>query len=371
MKVLQVLPELNSGGVERGTLELAGHLASLGHPSLVLSGGGRMVGELEAAGSRHIQLPVGRKSPASLLLVPRLRRLLETERPDILHLRSRVPAWLLWMAWRKLPPSRRPRLVTTVHGFYSVSRWSAIMCRGERVICVSESIHDYVREHYPETPPGRLRVVPRGVDPLAYPHGFQPAAEWLDRFHREFPETVGKRLLTLPGRITRLKGHEDFVTILRQLAGREDLHGLVVGGADPRKQRYAAEIRELVDQAGLSRRITFTGNRTDLREILAISSLVLSLTRQPESFGRTTLEALSLGIPVAGYAHGGVEEQLRALYPAGLLPALDPESALPVIRQLLDEPPPVPTDNPFTLRRMLDGTLEVYDELTGGSPPAP
>ena len=133
MKVLQVLPELNSGGVERGTLELADFLVARGHQSLVLSGGGRLVPKLEAGGSRHITMPVGRKALATLFLIPKLRKLLLDERPDILHLRSRVPAWVLKLAWRGLPEVDRPHLVTTVHGFYSVNAWSAVMTRGERL----------------------------------------------------------------------------------------------------------------------------------------------------------------------------------------------------------------------------------------------
>lgn len=363
MKVLQVLPELNAGGVERGTLELAAYLSAHGHQSLVLSGGGRLVPELEAKGTRHITLPVGKKSPATLLLIGKIRQLLESERPDILHLRSRVPAWLLWLAWRKLPADTRPMLVTTVHGFYSVSRWSEIMCCGDGVICVSESIRDYVVHNYPKTPTERLRVVPRGVDPTVYPFGFQPTESWRNAFDKEFPQTRSKRLITLPGRLTRLKGHQDFFQIFTQLADDPSLHGLIVGGAHPRKQDYHRELLSKLSEAGLSERITFTGNRSDLREILSISALVLSLTRQPESFGRTTLEALSLGIPTAGYALGGVEEQLRILYPQGLLPPLDPGNSVPLIRNLLKSPPPVSQANPFTLERMLEGTLAVYQEV--------
>ena len=119
MKVIQVLPELNAGGVERGTLELGRHLAAAGHESLVVSAGGRLVEQLETEGSRHIRLPVHRKSPATLGQVRPLRRLFETESPDIVHLRSRVPAWVAWLAWRKMDPAGRPRLVSTVHGFNS------------------------------------------------------------------------------------------------------------------------------------------------------------------------------------------------------------------------------------------------------------
>ncbi|MCW1883613.1 glycosyltransferase family 4 protein [Luteolibacter flavescens] len=363
MKVLQMIPEMESGGVERGTLELARHLGEQGHESVVISGGGKMVKQLEACGTRHITLPVGRKRLSSLLLVSRLRRLFAEEKPDILHLRSRVPAWLAWLAWRGMDPANRPRLVTTVHGFNSVNRYSEIMTCGERVICVSESIRDHVLKHYPRAATDKLRVVHRGIDPADYPHGYRPNAAWLEAFHREFPETEGKRLLTLPGRITRLKGHEDFAKILKALASDDSLHGVIAGGAHPRKAAYLDEIRSLFSAEGLADRITFTGGRSDLREILAISSVVLSLTTQPESFGRTTLEALGLGIPVAGYDHGGVGEQLALLYPAGRIPPNDPAAAVPVVKALLENPPAVPVKHPFTLAAMLDGTMDVYREL--------
>ncbi len=115
LTVLQVLPELEGGGVERGTLEVAQALVDAGHRSLVLSGGGRMVPALTAAGSEHICWPVGKKSLLTLRFVLRLRRLLDAQRVDILHMRSRVPAWVAWLAWRGMDPARRPRLVSTVH----------------------------------------------------------------------------------------------------------------------------------------------------------------------------------------------------------------------------------------------------------------
>lgn len=169
MKVLQILPELHAGGVERGTLELARALVAAGHSSLVVSNGGRLVAELEAQGSRHIRMPVHRKSPLSLLQVLALRRLLRRERPDVLHVRSRVPAWIALFAWRSLPPARRPRLVTTMHGFHSVSPYSEVMARGELVIAVSTSIRAHLLQHYPAVvTPERIRVIPRGIDPDHY-----------------------------------------------------------------------------------------------------------------------------------------------------------------------------------------------------------
>ena len=366
MKVVQLLPELESGGVERGTTELARHLVSHGHESIVISGGGRLVHGLEKEGTHHVALPIGKKRLSTLLLVPKLRRWLEAEKPDILHLRSRVPAWIAWLAWRGMNPQTRPRLVTTVHGFNSVNRWSEIMTCGERVICVSDSIRKFVLEHYPKAAPEKLRVIHRGVEPADYPHGWKPSAEWRAKFDEEFPETRGKTLITLPGRITRLKGHEDFFRILAELRDLP-VHGVIAGGAQAKKQAYLEEIQALAESSGLKDRVTFTGNRSDLKNILAISDVVLSLTSQPESFGRTTLEALSLGVPVAGYDHGGVGEQLDLLFPAGKIPPGDTASAVKTLRQFLETRPSVPDRHPFTLQRMLDQTVEVYQELLGSA----
>lgn len=185
MKIIQILHELNAGGVERGTLEVAAHLVREGHESLVISNGGRQVADLEKAGSRHIQMPVHRKALASLGQIPRLRKLFATEKPDIIHLRSRLPAWLAWLAWKSLPRNTRPRLVTTVHGFYSVNAYSAVMTKGERVIAVSESIRNYITSNYPAMAQEKISVIHRGVEPGQFPRGFQPEPSWLEIWRAE------------------------------------------------------------------------------------------------------------------------------------------------------------------------------------------
>lgn len=371
MKVLQVLPELNAGGVERGTLEVAGRLVREGHQALVVSHGGRLVPGLEALGARHIAMPVHRKRLTSLLQVRPFRRLLERERPDILHLRSRVPAWIAWLAWRGLPAEVRPRLVTTVHGFYSVNIYSAIMTRGERVIAVSESVRDYLRTHYPKLDQTRVTTIHRGVDPAEYPSGWMPPPDWQDRWAAEWPALRGRALIVLPGRITRWKGAEDFVAIIGELRRRgHDVHGALVGDTHPRKRAYESEVRAAIASAGLTDHVTLTGNRSDLREIMAVSAAVLSLSSDPEAFGRTTLEALTLGRPVAGYAHGGVGEQLTAMLPEGGVPPGDRGAMIERLDGWLRRPEaerPRPSANTrFTLDGMLASTLDVYRGLLAG-----
>ncbi|MEW6132422.1 MAG: glycosyltransferase family 4 protein [Pseudomonadota bacterium] len=363
LTVVQVLPALQSGGVERGALEVGRHLVGHGHRSIVISAGGRMVEQLVREGSEHVAWDIGRKSLLSLRLIPRLRRFLSENKADILHARSRMPAWICYLAWRGMDPQTRPRFVTTVHGLYSVNAYSAVMTRGEVIIAVSEAARDYILKNHPAADRRRIVTIPRGVDPDEFPCGFKPSQEWLNAWQREYPSLAGKKILTLPGRITRLKGHHDFIELVATLRARHfDVHGLIVGGEDPNRRAYAGEVRKAVHERGLDDAISFTGNRADIREIFAVSDLVLSLSNKPESFGRSVLEALSLGIPAVGYSHGGVSEILRTLYPAGAVEAGNVAQLVETVARLLEKPVAVGADNPYTLKNMLERTLALYEQ---------
>ena len=364
LKIVQVLPALEGGGVEQGTLEIARALAAAGHESIVVSRGGRMAAELAQIGTRHETWNLGRKSPRTLLEVPRFRRWLAAERPHVLHVRSRMPAWVCHLAWRGMA-APRPRFVTTVHGIYSVNRYSAVMARGERVIAVSDTAAQYIARAFPNTDPQRIVRIHRGVDQRRFRRGFAPSAGWLAQWRRAHPQLAGKRLVVLPGRLTRLKGHRDFIDAMARVrAVHADAVGLVVGAAEPRHRAYAEELRRL--GAGLE----FIGQRTDLREIMAISSAVASLSVRPESFGRTVLEALSLGTPVIGYDHGGVGEILAAVYPEGRVAARDPAAAGAALGRVLDDEAAARSAiraHDFDVERMCAQTLALYGELAGGA----
>ncbi|MES2659690.1 MAG: glycosyltransferase family 4 protein [Verrucomicrobiota bacterium] len=365
MKIVQILPELNAGGVERGTLEIAASLVREGHQAIVVSNGGRLVEVLEKSGARHVAMPVHRKSLATLFQVRAMRKILTTEKPDIVHIRSRVPGWVTWLAWRGMDPATRPRLVSTVHGFYSINFYSAIMARGERVIAVSNCIRDYILENYPKTPPEIIRIIPRGIEPENYGVDFQPAADWLDIWQSEHPTLAGKCVLLLPGRITRLKGHGDFFNLIAALKSEGiPVHGLVAGDTHAKKQDYMDELKETVNRLGLSNELTFLGHRGDIREVMSVSDIVLALSQQPESFGRTVLEAMALGKPVVGYDCGGVGELLAELFPAGRVPLGNAAELLEVTRAVIrNHPAPSPVGEPFTLDAMCRATLGVYQEL--------
>lgn len=366
LTVLQVLPALEAGGVERGTVEVARALVAAGHRALVMSAGGRLTAPLEACGATHLPWPLGRKRPGTLAYVWRLRRFLEQGRIDIVHARSRLPAWVAWLAVQGLAPGRRPHFLTTVHGPYTVNRYSAIMTRGERVIAISRMIRHYVLANYPGVEPWRVEVIHRGVDPAEFPHGYRPPPAWLERWRQEMPQLQGRRVVTLPARITRWKGQEDFLALLARLRARGlPVHGLLVGGAEPRREPFLRELERQAAVMDLGELLSFTGHRGDIREIMAVSDVVLSLSREPEAFGRTTLEALSLGVPVVGYDHGGVAEVLAEVFPTGRVPPGDIEAAAGRVAELLEARPVVPVTGAFTLERMLGATLALYERVAG------
>ena len=316
LKIIQIVPELNSGGVERGTLELGKYLSKKGHESVVVSNGGVMIDQLLSEGTRHIKIPVHRKSPKSLFQVLKLRKLFKGEKPDIVHARSRVPAWLSFMALKLIPSSERAKFVTTFHGFYSINSFSKIMTFGEKIICVSNSVHSYVKKSYPLVDEEKLTVIHRGIDYSLYPHGFTPAESWSKQWQKKFPQTQNKKLIILPGRITRLKGHETFIKLIGLLP--ESFHGIVAGDTHHKKLSYYKGLEYNIRRNKLEDRITFVGKRNDLREVFASSFVCLSISEKPESFGRTVLESLALGCPVIGYNDGGVGEILRECFPFGL-----------------------------------------------------
>jgi glycosyltransferase involved in cell wall biosynthesis len=366
LTVVQLLPAMDAGGVERGTLEVARELVRRGHRAIVVSRGGRLVPGLEQTGAEHVTLDIGRKSPLVLGTIGALRRLLQSARADIVHARSRLPAWICLLALRGMPDTGRPRFMTTVHGPYSANGYSGVMARGERVIAISNFIRDYILRNYPRTDPSRVRTIHRGVDAAEFPRGYRPDAAWLAAWHAQFPQLRDQRLITLPGRITRWKGHADFIRLVQLLRERGiPVHGLIAGGAEPRRAGFLRELRDQVRASGLEAAITFTGARADLREVMAISRVVLSLANEPEAFGRTALEALCLGVPVVAYDHGGATEVLSAILPQGLVAPADVAVAADRVQAFLARPPAVTAANPFTLERMLEATLSVYGELAG------
>lgn len=362
MRILQVLPALNSGGVERGTVDFAREIVRLGHESIVLSSGGRMVRDLESAGTRHIVMPVHRKSLASLKMVAPVRRLLEELKPDVVHVRSRIPAWIVWLAWRKMPRATRPRLVSTFHGLYSVSFYSAIMARAERTVAISQIVYDYILKNY-RVDRAKVTLIHRGVDDSVFTPG-PPDAAWLEALLRDYPALAGKQIILMPGRLSRWKGQEEFLDMLPKIiARRPDCHGVVVGDADPEKAHYREELKQKACALGLENHVTFVGHRSDILQFYRLADIVCHMSNKPEPFGRTLTEALASGSKVVAFDRGGATESLSACFPEGLVPADDLDRFAERVLALLGKQMEIVVKPEFLLAHQVEATLNVYRQL--------
>lgn len=366
LTVMQLLPALDSGGVEHATLETAQALQVAGHQAVVVSAGGALLPALRECGAEHVTLDIGRKSPATLRHVRNLRRLVLRRRPDVLHARSRLPAWIAWLTLRGLSPELRPGFVTTVHGLNSPSRYSAVMTRGDRVICVSQTVRTYVLQHYPQTDPARLRVIMEGIDTMR----FQPMPDQRGFSRRALaerhPELGGRGpLLLLPGRGTRLKGHADALALLAALreAGHPDARLWMPGVVQQGRERYLDHLRMQARRLDIGDAVLFDQATAEMPAAYAASDLVLQLSRKPEAFGRTVGEALAMGRPVLGWDHGGVGELLAQWQPQGAVPPFDHGALLACAGRLLHAPPTQAVDIPYTLQATQHATLELYAEI--------
>ena len=334
LTVVQMLPELESGGVERGTLELAGYLARLGHRSIVISAGGRMVPQLVSEGSEHIQWDVGKKSPMTLRFIPKLRRFLVERQVDILHLRSRMPAWIGYLAWKSLSKNSRPRLVTTFHGFYSVNKYSAVMTKGERVIAISKTISQHIQTEY-NIPAEHIELIYRGVDES----NFSPSAvssETLDYFVKKWNLPKERPpVIMLPGRLTRLKGHDVFFRALKKIERLDWLAVCVGDTAD--SAGYHRDLQNLLGKLQIADRVHFVGHCDNMPAAYLLADIVVSTTlSRPEAFGRIAVEAQAMGKPVIATAHGGSLETVLPNITGWLVPpGSDPDNLADALREAL------------------------------------
>lgn len=366
MKIMHLLPTLSSGGVEQVVLELCEGLCAAGIENVVVSAGGSMVPAIEATGARHITRPIGKKSLLTLLQIRQTAKLIRQEKPDILHLHSRVPAWVGQLACKILNTSEKPAIVSSFHGFHSVNAYSGIMAKGDRVIAVSQCMRQHILENYPTTPDKRIVVIPNSVDAEKFNPDYKPSAEWLQQWYSDYPELKGKFTLCLPGRITRLKGAPHLGPILQHLRSKGiPAHAVIVGETKKGKEAYRDEVQAGFAADGVADCVTWTGHRRDLADVLCACDVTLSLTLQPESFGKTTLEALSLGCAVAGYEHGGVGEQLQQFLPAGMVQTGNPQAMAILLESWYKEKPvPItPVPPPYRREDMIQAHIELYQQL--------
>ncbi|MCA3300619.1 MAG: glycosyltransferase family 4 protein [Roseomonas sp.] len=303
--LLQVLPALRSGGVERGTLEIAEAQIAAGFRAIVASAGGEMVPALEALGAKHITLPLTAKSPWAIWRnAGDLAALARAEGVALIHARSRAPAWSALMAARRcgLP------FVTTYHGAYNEGfpgkrLYNSVMARGDRVIAISHFIADLIRTRH-GVEEARLRVIPRGVDPRRFDPGLV-GTERLEKLRTAWGLPEGRPIIMLPARVTRWKGQMVLVEAMARLPG--DSLALLVGDAEERPA-FRAELEARIESLGLKDRVRLVGHANDMPAALMLADVVIHASTDAEAFGRTVIEAQAMARPVIASDLGAPRE---------------------------------------------------------------
>jgi glycosyltransferase involved in cell wall biosynthesis len=366
--VLQVLPSLNTGGVERGTIEIAQAVAEAKGVAIVASAGGRMVPMVEAAGGIHIALPLMTKDPLGIWRnARRLEALIRRHHVSIVHARSRAPAWSAWLACRRTGVP----FVTTYHGTYSENlpfkrQYNAVMARGEIVIAASRYIAGLIADRHP-VEPSRIRVIPRGIDPSE----FDPDAISSDRtarLARDWRLPDGARTVVLPGRLTAWKGHGILLDAIARL-DRQDVLCVLVGSHQGR-HHYARQLEQQAIRLGIADRVRLVGQCDDMPAALQLSDVVVHASTQPEAFGRVVIEAQAMRRPVIAADLGGPVETVRHGVTGWRVAPGDPDALAAAIGQVLGLDPAareavgrqaraaVPT-----VGAMQKSTLDVYESL--------
>ncbi|MEN2978600.1 glycosyltransferase family 4 protein [Tistrella bauzanensis] len=369
--VLQVLPALGPGGVERGTVDIAAGLVASGWRAIVASEGGPLVAELERLGGRHVTLPLASKRPWTIRAnAARLAALAAAEGVDIIHARSRAPAWSAEMAAARMGAA----FVTTFHGTYGHGSWlkrryNAVMTRGRPLIAISGFIADHLRQVY-DVDPAVIRTIPRGVD-IARFHPASVPADRIIALARRWRLDETRALVLMPGRLSRWKGHMVMLDALAAL-GRRDIQCVMVGAA-PGTASYRAEIEQGIRARGLQDVVGIAEAERDMPAAYMLADVVVSPATEPEAFGRIPVEAQAMGRWIIATDHGGARETVDARNVGGaLVPPGDAGALAQALAAALDMPGEVRAraaramiahvDRHFTLARMQAATRAVYDE---------
>jgi len=369
--VLQVLPALVTGGVERGTVEITQALVKAGWRAVVASAGGGMAREIERAGGTHVTLPLKTKNPLGIRRnIGRLAALIERENIDLVHARSRAPAWSAYFAARR---TGRP-FMTTFHNVYGgkgrFKRWyNSIMARGVRVIAISEFVGRAATKSY-GVEEDRLRVIPRGVDLIRFdPETVHPSR--LVQLAKEWQIKDGVPIVMLPGRVTRWKGHAELLRAVQRLPHR-DFQVVFVGNHE-QKPKFRDELVRLVKQLGLQGHVQMVGDCRDMAAAFMLADVVVSASTEPEGFGRIAVEAQAMGRPVVATDHGGSRETVLPGVTGWLVPPGDRGALAKAIGEALALTPEARAElaanaralmiSHFDTALMCQATLDVYTEI--------
>jgi glycosyltransferase involved in cell wall biosynthesis len=310
--ILQILPELSTGGAERTTIEMAEAITLGGGRALVVCAGGRLENELEAVGGELIRFPAKTKNPAMMLFnALRLARLIRQRGVSLVHARSRAPAWSAYAAAKRT----RRCFVTTYHGIYNQNGrlkafYNGVMAKGDAVICNSQYTAGVVRERHPEAA-DRVGVIYRGVDVVRFDPASIPA-ERVRALREEWRVPQGSRIVLMPARLTRWKGQQVLIeaAALLHTRGEDKDVTFVLAGDDQGRSPYRAELQELIHSHDLSGHVVLAGHCTDMPAAFKAATLTVLPSIEAEAFGRASIEAQAMGCPVIASNIGAFPETI-------------------------------------------------------------
>ena len=376
---MQIIPELGPGGAEQGCIDIAAELVRSGAQAIIVSHGGLRVHELERIGAVHINLPVHSKNPVVMWRnIRALRNIIERYNVNIVHARSRAPAWSAHYACKKT----NAHYMSTCHAPYNISGeakkfYNSSIAQGERVIAISNYVARYLREHY-KLDDRTIRLIPRGI-PIEKFHPTAVTPERLIALSQNWRLPDGANIVMLPGRITRWKGHGVLIDALQRI-GRPDLFCVIIGSDQGRKE-YRKELEASIEAKGLSGNVRIVDHCNDMPAAYMLATLVVCPSTDPEGFGRVPAEAQAMGRPIVASDHGGAQETILRGQTGWLVKPGDPvelaaaiEEALaltPTQRSMLATRAMAHIAENFTKDQMADKTLDVYAELLRGEAIAP
>lgn len=369
--VMQIIPSLGAGGAEQGCIDVAAELVKSGAKSIVVAHGGHRIPEILRGGSIHIDLPVHSKNPFVMWRnISRLRKIIKDHDVDIVHARSRAPAWSAW----KSVEGTKARFMTTCHAPFNISGdvkkfYNSSIARGERVIAISNYVREYLLKNY-EIEDRNIRVIHRGVAIEKF-HPNAVAPTHLIKLTQEWRVPDGCTIIMMPGRLTRWKGHHILVDAMAKLK-RDDVFCVMIGD-DQGRTEYRAEVENAIREKGLEGRVRIIGHCSDMPAAYMLANVVVSASTDPEGFGRVPIEAQAMGRPIIATNHGGAMETILPGYTGWLVPPGDADALANAMEEALNMHSEqrsfmathamMHVAEHFTRGRMVDETMNVYAEL--------
>ncbi|SNT70183.1 Glycosyltransferase involved in cell wall bisynthesis [Psychrobacter sp. LV10R520-6] len=370
MIVMRLLSSLKHDESERGIFHLGRALVENGHTSIIITSAdddNDLVRRLERDGNLYHQLHMNKKSWLSLLQVAPLRHLIEKYNPDVIHVHSRTPAWILHLALRRARVKRPPKLVATMYGFYPINKYSQALLDVDTIITVSDSVTNYLKKGLRREDIGHkvIKRIYRGIDTRRYPYRHNPSVYWLRHTFAEYPELEHKKWLVFPTIIGNEYGQEWLIDILGTLKEQFPNIHVIIMDEDHREDDVAhQDFRQRTNALDLADHITYVGGkRNDMREWLSAANIVMALANEPESIGINALQAIHLGTPVIGWDQAAFSEILQPLYPQGLVRKYNAQALCKAVRNQLESVTRPEMTNKFTMREMIKETLKVYQGL--------